>query len=110
MAKVRKAVITAAGRGTRQYPASSAVQKEMFPLVDRDGLTKPIVQIIGEEEDAVVQVVDVRAADVQEQVRRPARHDQEDQDPGRDEREHERGQHQPRQGRRVALDDGRRRL
>ncbi len=49
MGKVRKAVITAAGRGTRQYPASTAVQKEMFPLVDRDGLTKPIVQIIGEE-------------------------------------------------------------
>lgn len=49
MAKVRKAVITAAGRGTRQYPASTAVQKEMFPLVDRDGVTKPIIQIIGEE-------------------------------------------------------------
>lgn len=47
--KVRKAVITAAGRGTRQYPASSAVQKEMFTLVDRDGLTKPVIQIIGEE-------------------------------------------------------------
>src|SRR4029450_2077665 len=45
----RKAVITAAGRGTRQYPASTAVQKEMFPLGDRDGLTKPVVQIIGEE-------------------------------------------------------------
>ncbi|HEX2972878.1 MAG TPA: sugar phosphate nucleotidyltransferase [Tepidisphaeraceae bacterium] len=49
MAKVRKAVITAAGRGTRQYPASCAVQKELFPLVDRDGLTKPVIQIIGEE-------------------------------------------------------------
>jgi len=49
MPRVRKAVITAAGRGTRQYPASSAVQKEMFPLVDRDGLTKPVIQIIGEE-------------------------------------------------------------
>ena len=49
MARVRKAVITAAGRGTRQYPASTAVQKEMFPLVDRDGLTKPVIQIIGEE-------------------------------------------------------------
>src|SRR5439155_16799816 len=49
MAKVRKAVITAAGRGTRQYPASTAVQKEMFPLVDRDGLTKPVIQIIAEE-------------------------------------------------------------
>ena len=49
MAKVRKAVITAAGRGTRQYPASNAVKKEMFPLVDRDGLSKPVIQIIGEE-------------------------------------------------------------
>jgi UTP--glucose-1-phosphate uridylyltransferase len=49
MAKVRKAVITAAGLGTRQYPASTAMQKEMFPLVDRDGLTKPVIQIIGEE-------------------------------------------------------------
>jgi UTP--glucose-1-phosphate uridylyltransferase len=49
MAKVRKAVITAAGRGTRQYPASTAVQKEMFPLVDRDGVAKPVIQIIGEE-------------------------------------------------------------
>jgi len=49
MSEVKKAVITVAGRGTRQYPASSAVQKEMFPLVDRDGLAKPIIQIIGEE-------------------------------------------------------------
>jgi len=49
MNKVRKAVITAAGRGMRQYPASSALQKEMFPLVDTDGLTKPVLQIIGEE-------------------------------------------------------------
>lgn len=49
MPKVRKAVITAAGRGTRHYPASSAVQKEMFPLVDREGITKPIIQIIIEE-------------------------------------------------------------
>jgi UTP--glucose-1-phosphate uridylyltransferase len=49
MAKVRKAVITAAGRGTRQYPASTAVQKELFPLVDRDGLTKPVFQIIALE-------------------------------------------------------------
>jgi UTP--glucose-1-phosphate uridylyltransferase len=46
---IRKAVITAAGRGTRQYPATSVVQKEMLPLVDRDGLTKPVIQIIAEE-------------------------------------------------------------
>src|SRR4029079_3497052 len=39
----------AGGLGARQYPGSTAVQKEMFPLVDRDGLTKPVIQIIGEE-------------------------------------------------------------
>ena len=49
MRKVRKAVIAAAGRGTRHYPASSVVPKEMFPLVDRDGVTKPILQMVVEE-------------------------------------------------------------
>lgn len=49
MAKVRKAVIAAAGRGTRQYPASSGVPKAMFPLVDRDGVSKPVIQILLEE-------------------------------------------------------------
>ncbi len=49
MKPVKKAVITAAGRGTRQYPATSVMQKEMLPLVDRDGLTKPVIQIIAEE-------------------------------------------------------------
>ncbi len=46
---VTKAVITAAGRGTRQYPATNVVQKELLPLVDRDGITKPVIQIIVEE-------------------------------------------------------------
>lgn len=47
--KVRKAVITAAGRGVRLYPASDTVQKAMFPFIDRDGLNKPAIQIIAEE-------------------------------------------------------------
>jgi len=47
--RITKAVITAAGRGARQYPAFDTVQKAMMPLVDRDGLTKPIIQIIAEE-------------------------------------------------------------
>jgi UDP-glucose pyrophosphorylase len=46
---VRKAVITAAGRGTRQFPATRSIQKELLPLVDRDGITKPTIQIIIEE-------------------------------------------------------------
>src|SRR3954453_7322679 len=47
--QITKAVITAAGRGARQYPASDTVQKAMLPVVDRDGLTKPVLQIIAEE-------------------------------------------------------------
>ncbi len=49
MGIVRKAVITAAGRGTRQFPATRSIQKELLPLVDRDGITKPTIQIIVEE-------------------------------------------------------------
>lgn len=46
--RINKAVITAAGRGVRLYPAADTVQKGMFPLIDRDGLAKPVIQIIGE--------------------------------------------------------------
>lgn len=49
MSRVRKAVITAAGRGTRMYPATITIQKEMLPLMDRDGIVKPSIQIIVEE-------------------------------------------------------------
>jgi len=49
MNRVRKAVITAAGRGTRMYPATTTIQKEMLPLMDRDGIVKPAIQIIIEE-------------------------------------------------------------
>ena len=49
MPRVRKAVITAAGRGTRMFPATTTIQKEMLPLMDRDGITKPAIQIIIEE-------------------------------------------------------------
>jgi UTP-glucose-1-phosphate uridylyltransferase/mevalonate kinase len=47
--KVRKAVIPAAGFGTRLFPASNAVKKELFPVIDRDGLAKPAIMIIIEE-------------------------------------------------------------
>jgi len=46
---IKKAIITAAGKGTRQYPGTNAVQKELFPLIDRDGIAKPTIQIIVEE-------------------------------------------------------------
>jgi UTP--glucose-1-phosphate uridylyltransferase len=47
--RIKKAVITAAGRGVRLYPAADTVQKGMLPVVDRDGLSKPVIQIIAEE-------------------------------------------------------------
>ncbi|MEW6742943.1 MAG: sugar phosphate nucleotidyltransferase [Planctomycetota bacterium] len=47
--QIKKAVITAAGRGVRMYPVASTVQKAMLPIEDRDGLPKPVIQIIGEE-------------------------------------------------------------
>ncbi len=47
--EIRKAVITAAGRGERTFPAANTVHKGMLPLVDRDGLTKPVIQVIAEE-------------------------------------------------------------
>lgn len=47
--KVRKALIPAAGFGTRLFPATKVVKKELFPIVDRDGRTKPIILAIAEE-------------------------------------------------------------
>lgn len=60
---VRKAVITAAGRGVRLYPAADTVQKAMLPLLDRDGLAKPVIQIIAEEalESGIEEIVVVCA-------------------------------------------------
>jgi len=49
MNSVRKAVITAAGRGTRLYPGTQAVQKELFPLVDVDGVARAVLHIIANE-------------------------------------------------------------
>ena len=47
--KVRKAVIPAAGFGTRLFPATKVVKKELFPIIDRDGRAKPIILAIVEE-------------------------------------------------------------
>jgi UTP-glucose-1-phosphate uridylyltransferase/mevalonate kinase len=47
--KVRKAVIPAAGFGTRLFPATKVVKKELFPIIDRDGRAKPVILAIVEE-------------------------------------------------------------
>ncbi len=40
--KVRKAVIPIAGLGTRHFPASHAVKKELFPVVGSDGIARAL--------------------------------------------------------------------
>ena len=47
--RITRAVITAAGRGPRQFSGFDAVQKAMMPVVDRDGVAKPVLQVIAEE-------------------------------------------------------------
>ena len=47
--KVHKAVIPAAGFGTRLFPATKVVKKELFPIIDRDGRAKPVIMAIVEE-------------------------------------------------------------
>jgi UTP--glucose-1-phosphate uridylyltransferase len=57
--RVRKAVILAAGYGTRLLPATKSVPKEMLPLVDR-----PVIQYIVEEAIAagIEQIIMVTSA------------------------------------------------
>jgi UTP-glucose-1-phosphate uridylyltransferase/mevalonate kinase len=60
--RVRKAVIPAAGLGTRLFPATRTMKKEFLPIIDRDGTVKPAILLIVEEalgagiEDVVIVV------------------------------------------------------
>jgi len=47
--KVKKSVIPAAGFGTRLFPATKVVKKELFPIIDRSGRAKPVIMAIVEE-------------------------------------------------------------
>ncbi len=47
--KQKKSFSLAAGFGTRLFPATKIVKKELFPIIDRNGRVKPIIQIIVEE-------------------------------------------------------------
>jgi UTP-glucose-1-phosphate uridylyltransferase/mevalonate kinase len=67
--RVRRAVIPAAGFGTRLFPASKATKKELFPVVDRDGIAKPaILYIVQEALDAGIEevVIIVQPDDLEE--------------------------------------------
>ncbi|MGD1875450.1 MAG: sugar phosphate nucleotidyltransferase [Mastigocoleus sp.] len=47
--RIKKAVIPAAGFGTRLFPTTKVVKKELFPILDKDGRVKPVIQLIVEE-------------------------------------------------------------
>jgi UTP--glucose-1-phosphate uridylyltransferase len=47
--RIKKAVIPAAGFGTRLFPATKAIKKELFPVIDKDGRAKPAIMLIVEE-------------------------------------------------------------
>ncbi|MEI6913577.1 MAG: sugar phosphate nucleotidyltransferase [Armatimonadota bacterium] len=49
MNQIKKAIIPAAGKSSRHYPASSAIRKELFPLIDQDGMSKAAIQLIVQE-------------------------------------------------------------
>ena len=51
--KVRKAIIPVAGYGTRLFPETRFVKKEFCPVVDKDGLVKPILFVLLEELDSI---------------------------------------------------------
>lgn len=46
---VRKAVIPVAGFGTRLYPSTRFLKKDFFPIVDKEGMVKPVILILLEE-------------------------------------------------------------
>ncbi|MEA2064122.1 MAG: sugar phosphate nucleotidyltransferase, partial [Gemmatimonadota bacterium] len=47
--KARKAVIPAAGYGTRHFPASKATRKELFPIIGPDSVARPAILYLVEE-------------------------------------------------------------
>jgi len=71
--RVRKAVIPAAGFGTRLFPATKAVKKELFPIIDGKGRAKPVILAIVEEAvkagvEEIVILVQTQDRDVFEEI------------------------------------------
>ncbi len=46
---VRKAIIPVAGNGTRMFPITKCIKKAFLPIVDSDGIVKPVILILIEE-------------------------------------------------------------
>jgi UTP--glucose-1-phosphate uridylyltransferase len=55
---IKKAIIPAAGLGTRHFPASHAVKKELFPVVGPDGISRALIHYqISELVDAGIEEI-----------------------------------------------------
>ena len=63
---IRKAIIAPLGNADRLFPASVALSPLLFPLVDRNGLSKPVLQIIAE--DAIESGIELIAVQASEAV------------------------------------------
>lgn len=46
---VKKAIIPVAGNGTRMFPISKSIKKAFLPIVDEDGIIKPVILCLLEE-------------------------------------------------------------
>jgi UTP-glucose-1-phosphate uridylyltransferase/mevalonate kinase len=66
--KIRKAVITAAGYGTRLFPMTAAVRKEFLPVVDHGGRMLPL--ILANVEEMVEAGIEEVCIIIQEQDRK----------------------------------------
>ena len=47
--KIKKAIIPVAGFGTRLFPATKNLKKAFFPVLDHDGMLKPVILILLEQ-------------------------------------------------------------
>lgn len=46
---VKKAIIPVAGFGTRVFPVTKAIKKDFLPILDKDGVLKPVILILLEQ-------------------------------------------------------------
>ncbi|MCR4581059.1 MAG: GHMP kinase [Bacilli bacterium] len=46
---VKKAIIPVAGNGTRMFPITKCLKKAFLPIVDSDGIIKPVILVLMEE-------------------------------------------------------------
>lgn len=49
--RIKKAIIPLAGFGTRMYPATRFIKKSFLPIVDKNGIAKPVIMCLLEELD-----------------------------------------------------------